>query len=101
MSEQNDAIVELAKGLLSTIRKRGKREVQRLASDGKKQLELRSLKKDRHKMYEKIGREVERLIEAGDIDHPGLIRGVERIHQLDKKIESLTLADAISEDNKK
>ena len=101
MSERNDAILELARGLFSAMRHRGTEEVRRFARDSKKQLELRSLKKDKHKMYEKIGREVERLIESGDIDHPGLIRGIERIHQLDQKIESMTKADVGSEDNKK
>ena len=48
---------------------------------------LRSLKKDRSKMYEKLGREVEQLSEAGEIHHPGLLRGVERIQALAKKIE--------------
>ena len=90
MSDQNDAIVDLAKGLISAIRQKGKKEIGRMAQDGRKQLELRSLKKDRHKMYEKIGREVERLIEAGDIEHPGLIRGIERIHQLDERIAALS-----------
>ena len=101
MSEQNDAIVDLTKGLLSAIRKRGKKEIVRIAHDGRKQLELRSLKKDRHKMYEKIGREVEKLIEAGDIDHPGLIRGIERIHLLDQKISQISADNISEEDNKK
>ena len=101
MSEKNDAILELAKGLFSAMRQRGKEEVRRLARDSKKQLELRSLKKDKHKMYEKIGREVERLIESGDIDHPGLRRGIERIHLLDKKIDSMTSVAEEAEDNKK
>ena len=29
-------------------------------------------------MYEKLGREVVRLVEAGEIDHPGLLKGVEQ-----------------------
>ena len=33
-------------------------------------------------MYAKLGREVEALVEAGEIHHPGLLRGVERIRAL-------------------
>ena len=90
MSEESEMISDLAKGLLSAVRRKCTDEFQRFARDGRKQLELHSLKKDKHKMYEKIGREVERLIESGDVDHPGLRRGIERIQQLENKITQLS-----------
>ena len=98
MSEENEMIADLAKNLLSAVRRRCAAQVQRLATDGRKKLELHSLKKDKHKMYEKIGREVERLIESGDVDHPGLRRGIERIHQLDEKITHLSHKASLKKD---
>ena len=38
-------------------------------------------------MYEKLGREVEQLCAAGEIHHPGLLRGVERIRALENQIK--------------
>ena len=98
MSEESEMISDLAKNLLSAVRRKCTKELQRLASDSRKQLQLHSLKKDKHKMYEKIGREVERLIEAGDVDHPGLCRGIERIHQLDDKITQLSQKNSVKKD---
>ena len=80
-----DALVEF----LQIVFSRGKEELSKRASDSKRVLELRSLRKDRLKMFEKLGREVEMLVAAGDINHPGLIRGVERIHELDALIDEL------------
>ena len=66
----------------------------------KNQLHLRSLKKDRSKMYEKLGREVERLVEAGELSHPGLIRGVERITELGTRIETVQKTSVLHEPEK-
>ena len=38
-------------------------------------------------MTEKLGREVIRLVEGGELDHPGLLRGVERIREHLKLLE--------------
>lgn len=40
-------------------------------------------------MYSKLGRELRHLVEGGELDHPGLKRGVERIEELDQRIEAL------------
>ena len=88
-SQNNEQVRAALQQFLQIVLGRSKKEINKLASDGRKALELRSLKKDRMKMYEKLGREVELLIEAGEITHPGLIRGVERIHQLGLQIQEL------------
>ena len=84
--QTREALVEFLHLVLS----RGKEELSKRASDSRKALELRSLKKDRLRMFEKLGREVEMLVAAGEIKHPGLIRGVERIHRLDALIDEHT-----------
>ena len=69
-------------GALRVVLSRGKTEVRRVGSQGKHQMTVRSLKKDRSKMYEKLGKEVEQLILSGDVVHPGLQRGFDRLQQL-------------------
>lgn len=73
-------------GLLGVLMDRGKRELERAASGTRVRLDLRQLRRDRDAMYQKLGREVRALLEGGEIQHPGLQRGVERIHELDRKI---------------
>ena len=78
-------IKEGMRGLLSL----GKEHLSEAAVDGRKLLELRSLKKDKLKLYEKLGREVQWLIEAGEITHPGLKRGIEKIQEIDEQMKVL------------
>ena len=89
MSEELEQGSDLVIKLLKVLKNKGQKELGRLATDSRRLLELRSLKKDRIKMYEKLGKEVEALIAAGDITHPGLIRGVQRIQSLDEQIDRL------------
>jgi hypothetical protein len=100
MSTEQDASKELLFSLLSVIKSRAKEKIDQIAANGKTKLELRSLKKDRNKMYEKLGREVERLVEAGEISHPGLIRGVERMTELGTRIEAVQKTVVIQEPEK-
>ena len=72
-------------GLVRTVLARGRTEAARLATDGRTRLELRQLRRDRQAMYGKLGREVRALLEAGEVDHPGIRRGVERIADLDRR----------------
>lgn len=65
----------------------------RQASVAKTQLEKRQLKADRQVMWSKLGREVCALVDAGEVVHPGLVRGVERIRSLEAKIATGSLED--------
>ena len=87
MSEERESSTDLFMALATLTGTRGKERLGVIAQQGKKKLALRSLRKDRSKMYEKLGREVEQLCAAGEVRHPGLIRGVERIQALEKQIE--------------
>jgi len=75
--------------LLSGVMDRGKREIERMASGTRVRLDLRQLRRDRDMMYQKLGRETRALLEGGEIQHPGLARGLERIHELDRKIAAV------------
>lgn len=76
-------------GLMRAVLGRGKREVERAAAEGRNRLELRTLRRDRELMYQKLGKEVRRLAEAGELSHPGVARGVGRIAELDGRIAAL------------
>ena len=79
------ALTDALGGLLRGMLERSRTEVERLASDGRSRLELRQLRKDRQVMYSKLGKEVRALLEAGELQHPGLARGVGRIEDLDAR----------------
>jgi hypothetical protein len=76
-------------GLMRAVLGRGKKEVERAAAEGRNRLELRTLRRDRELMYQKLGKEVRRLAEAGELSHPGVARGVSRIAELDARIGAL------------
>lgn len=60
-----------------------------LAREGRGRLEGYQAKKDLEKLYSKLGREAVRLLEAGEIDHPGLSAGAERIRQQQAILDGL------------
>lgn len=77
-----DAVADL----LGKILRRGRVEVERAARKGRERLALRQMRSDRDRMYAKLGKEARQLLEAGELDHPGLRRGVERIRELEARI---------------
>jgi hypothetical protein len=49
-------------------------------------------------MLRKVGLEVLRLVEAGEVNHPGLLRASGRIAELDAEIADVELSRRRSED---
>ena len=88
------AVREAFGGLMRAVLGRGKHQVERAAAEGRNRLELRTLRRDRDQMYQKLGSEVRRLHEAGELSHPGVAKGVERLSELDAKIQALEGAAA-------
>lgn len=88
-----EPLAELFSELLGKLWRRGRVEVERAARKGRERLTLRQLRADRDRMYQKLGKETRQLLEAGDIDHPGLRRGVERIRELEARL--LEAEDAV------
>ena len=75
-------------GLARVVFRRGRKRARGAAISGRVLLDLRQLRHDRDVMYQKLGREVRRLVEGGEVDHPGLARDVERIEALETRIDA-------------
>lgn len=83
----NAELRSAVKSVLRILMREGQKKLGTVLDDGRTSLSLRALKRDRQKMYEKLGREVVRLVEADEIGHPGVLTGVERIKKLEAEIE--------------
>ena len=76
---------------------RGRSEMGKAAVTGRSRLALRQLRSDRDAMLRKVGLEVLRLVEAGEVQHPGLLRASARIAELDAEIADVELRRQRSE----
>lgn len=77
-----DAVGEL----VGRLWRRGRDEMGRAARRGRDLLSLRQMRADRDRMYMKLGKEARSLVEGGEVDHPGLRKGLERIVELEARI---------------
>lgn len=68
---------------------RGRDELGRAARTGRHRLELRQLQKDLDHFWVRLGKTSYRLVEAGELDHPALRKAMERIDELEAKIDAL------------
>ena len=84
-------VADLLRELLTFVSDRGRAEIGKAHERGRHQLEVRQLRKDRSKRLEKLGREVLALVEAGEIDHPGITCRIDHIKDLDERIHALLL----------
>lgn len=80
---------ELLAETLTRLWTRSRSEAGNAARWARERLTLRQLRGDRDRMYQKLGKEARHLHEAGELDHPGVARGVERIRDLEKKIADI------------
>ena len=80
------SLTEVLGGLVGVLLKRGRAEMGKRAATGRVRLDLRMLRRDRDQMYQKLGREARALVEACEVEHPGLRRGVERIEELETRM---------------
>ena len=78
---------EVVGDLLGRLFRRGKVEMERATRQARERLTLRQLRSDRDRMYQKLGKETRHLLEGGEIEHPGLRRAVERIKELEVRIQ--------------
>jgi hypothetical protein len=92
------ALSDAVGSLLRIAAERGRRRLGKAAAQGRVRMEVRQLRRDRTRMTEKLGREVIRLVEGGELDHPGLLRGVERIREQDVRIEDAERAQPTPSD---
>jgi len=83
---QQGELAEVVGDLLGRLWRRGRVEVEKAAKRGRERLTLRQLRTDLDRMYQKLGKEARHLLEGGELDHPGIRRGVERIRELEERI---------------
>ena len=81
------ALMDAVGGIVGKLWKRGLGEAEKAARKGRDRLVLRQLRSDRDRMYQKLGKEARHLFEGGELDHPGIGRGVDRIRDLEAKIQ--------------
>ncbi|MEZ4323173.1 MAG: hypothetical protein R3F61_37260 [Myxococcota bacterium] len=67
--------------------RRSKRELARAADSSRRRLELRQKKKDLEHFWIRLGKTAQRLVEAGEIDHPALRKAMTRIAELEAELE--------------
>ncbi len=78
LAEELAPLVGEAVGAIFGVLRSGGR---RVARQGRGRLEQYQAKRDLDRLYQKLGREVVRLVEAGEVTHPGLVTGAERVHR--------------------
>jgi hypothetical protein len=61
--------------------------VDRARTEGRARLEERQLRRDLDELYRKLGREVIALVDGGELEHPGVRRGVARIQELEARLQ--------------
>ena len=82
-----ESLSKVVSGALRFLLNQGLNGFEWSAAEGRNHLEKRQLLRDRQAMWEKLGREVCALVDAGEVDHPGLLRGAESVAQLQARIE--------------
>jgi hypothetical protein len=80
--ERADAVVDM----LGRVLRASREGAERVARMGRERLMLRRLRSDRDRLYRKLGKEVRELLDAGELEHPGLRRGVSRIAEIDARV---------------
>ncbi len=68
---------------------RGRKELGKAAETGRQRLALRQHQKDLDHFWIRLGKTAARLVEAGEIDHPALRKAMERIEELESRIDQL------------
>jgi hypothetical protein len=72
--------------VLGKVLQLGRDGAARAARLGRERLALRQLRADRDALYRKLGKEARELVEAAEIDHPGLRRAILRVKEIEGRI---------------
>ncbi|MCB9743017.1 MAG: hypothetical protein H6741_02740 [Alphaproteobacteria bacterium] len=75
------ALVDALDRVMGVLRRQGRKKVGQLAKKGRERLDQYQARRDLEKLYQKLGREVLCLVEAGELTHPALLDRAERIRQ--------------------
>lgn len=97
-AEKSPRIVRAIGDFMGGILDRGKAEIEAAARSGKLHLEIRQLERDREAVFTKLGRELCRLVEAGEVEHPALQKGVEKVHEIERRLAELQPSVKVKEE---
>lgn len=61
----------------------------RVADDGRARLRVLQLQRDREAMWGRLGKTAYRLVEAGELSHPGLTKAIARLEAIDAELADL------------
>lgn len=99
--ERNDPeIGDLVGQLMMRVARRGRDRLTRAADRGRHQLELRQARRDLDDFWVRLGRTSYRLVEAGELDHPALVKARERIDELQRRIACLEEGQTATPDDR-
>ena len=81
---------DIWKATARLIFKQGVKGAKKIGDQGRSQMELRSIHKKRQKLYTKLGKEVELLMQRGELTHPGLDRAFQKLQEVHQELEQKT-----------
>lgn len=81
-------VADAMERIVSVLRVRGRSALESGARRARRRMDLYQARRDLDKLYQKLGREVIRLVEAGEIHHPGLVKGVERVRRQEEAVQA-------------
>ncbi|MCB9758724.1 MAG: hypothetical protein H6739_02695 [Alphaproteobacteria bacterium] len=85
---------EALERVFGVLRRQGRKRVGELARKGRERLDLFQARRDLDRLYQKLGRETVRLVEAGELTHPALQNRAERIRQQEELVREATAQEA-------
>lgn len=89
-------VTDALERIVGVLRVRGRAAAERGAKSARRRMDLYQSKRDLDKLYQKLGREVVRLVEAGEVRHPGLEKGVARVRQQEAAVTAAAEAQRTS-----
>ncbi|GEM_PF-1438433 len=81
-------VAEAAGRVLDILRNQGKTRIEDAARWTRRRLELAQASRDIESLYNKLGRELVCLVDAGEVEHPGLVKRARRIRDEERRFES-------------
>ncbi len=81
-----DAVAHLVRRFVG----RGRQQLERAARSGREQLELRQLRRDLDHFWARLGKTAYHLVQDAEIDHPALRKAMERIDELEARIDEIS-----------
>ena len=81
-------VAEAAGRVVALLRTQGRTRIEEAARWTRRRVELHQASKDIDTLYQKLGRELVCLVEAGEVDHPGLVKRAARIRDEEARHEA-------------